>query len=284
MVRALVPSHDARRRAVAQRAVAVAFVGKLYPGQGEALRGAEGCAHPARHVRGRRGRAGQRAAIRAFGDTAELRPARGDRDLSRYEAWRRRVRVGACWLRDASVPEGVAAGENRERGLEARRLVDNFRLENAGIRRGLIDRRGKRRAVHEVPVRVWTVIDGVLKEVYVPSVREVAVMSISGRVPVREDPSAVAPIVELVDGDEHFVEQGDEMNWVTIGAIARVESLNRVRHVRLVVGGVEVDSVPARREEDLRAQAVRTVVIKEAGALGPIRVIGVSAAEVYGEG
>ena len=70
------------------------------------------------------------------------------------------------------------------------------------------------------------------------------------------------------------------MDWVTIGTIAGIEVLNRIRKMGLVIGGVQVHAVPAGREKDLRAHAVWAVVVEEVGALRPIRVVVMSAAEV----
>ena len=123
-----------------------------------------------------------------------------------------------------------------------------------------------------------------MEEVDVPSVREVAVVPITGRVAVGENPGTRAPIIELVDGDEHLVKEGHEVDGVAVGAITVVEVLDGVRHVRLVIGGVQVHAVPAGREEDLSAHAIRTVVVEEVGAFCPVRVVVMSAAKVYRAG
>ena len=62
------------------------------------------------------------------------------------------------------------------------------------------------------------------------------------------------------------------MYGVRVGAVACVVGLDGVRHVRLVVRGVEVDAVPAGGEENLCAHADRAVVVEEVGALGPVGV------------
>lgn len=54
-------------------------------------------------------------------------------------------------------------------------------------------------------------------------------------------------------------------------AIAAVDGLDGVRHVRLVVTRVEVDAVPAAGEDDLRAHTVGAVVSRESGC-GPVRL------------
>ena len=155
----------------------------------------------------------------------------------------------------------------------------NFCLQNAGIRRGLIDCRGERWAVHDVPVSVRTVVDGVLEEVDVPSVREVAVVPITGRVAVGENPGTRAPIIELVDGDEHLVKEGHEVDGVAVGAITVVEVLDGVRHVRLMVRAVEIYTIPALREEDLVTDSILALV-----HIGEIDVLALSIGRIVGDG
>ena len=48
-----------------------------------------------------------------------------------------------------------------------------------------------------------------------------------------------------------------------IWTVATVEILNRIRHVRLVVGAIQIDAIPARREEYLCPHRIRALVRKE---------------------
>ena len=73
------------------------------------------------------------------------------------------------------------------------------------------------------------------------------------------------------------------MDRVRGRAVTTVEVLDRVGHVRLVVGRVEVDTIPAGGEEDLRAHSVGAVVVEEVRTLRPVRVVVVRAAIVWKE-
>lgn len=53
---------------------------------------------------------------------------------------------------------------------------------------------------------------------------------------------------EMIDRDDHLVEERDKVDEVRIAAL---EVLDWVGHVQLVVRTVEVHADPARREEDL---------------------------------
>ena len=74
------------------------------------------------------------------------------------------------------------------------------------------------------------------------------------------------------------------MDGVRGRAVATVEILDRVGHVRLVVGRVQVNTIPAGGEEDLRAHSIGAVVIEKVRTLRPVRVVVVRAAVVWKEG
>ena len=73
------------------------------------------------------------------------------------------------------------------------------------------------------------------------------------------------------------------MDGMGVGAVAAVVVLDRIRHVGLVVRGVEIHAVPAGGEEYLGAQPIGTAVIEEVRTLGPVGVVVVRSAEVYTE-
>lgn len=62
------------------------------------------------------------------------------------------------------------------------------------------------------------------------------------------------------------------MDGVRGGAVTVVVVPDWVRHVRDVIGAVEVLTIPAGREEDLSTHAVGTLMIKEVFALCPVWV------------
>ena len=280
-VGALVPSDSVGRSAVAHLIVAVALVRELDAGEVEALRRAEAGAGRACHARARGRCTGQRAAVPAFSNASDLAPSGRERGLRGNEAGgglgpARGPSTGA-------IPEGVATGKRREGRGHADGFVDDAGLEDTCIRRLLVEVRGERGTVHDVPVRVGAVVDGVLEEIDVPTVLEVAVVSVARGVSVGEDPSAGSPEVEVVHGDQHLVEERDELDGVGVRTVAAVEVLDRIGHVRLVVRRVDVLAVPAGGEEYLGAQSIGTAVIEEVRTLGPVGVVVVRSAEVYTE-
>ena len=76
-------------------------------------------------------------------------------------------------------------------------------------------------------------------------------------------------------------EDRDEVDGVRIRALSGVECSRWVGHVRLVIGAVEVDTVPASGEENLGTHTVGTVVIEEVGTLGPIGITVMASAVVW---
>lgn len=67
----------------------------------------------------------------------------------------------------------------------------------------------------------------------------------------------IRKVVGLVDD---FVKEGNHVHRVRRRtATVIVRSIIGIRHVRLVVGTIEVDAVPATREEDLGADTIWTV-------------------------
>lgn len=71
---------------------------------------------------------------------------------------------------------------------------------------------------------------------------------------------------------------------MALGTRPRIVRLVRVRHVRFMVVAVIVHPVPARREEDLRAQTVGTVVVWESVGFGLRSAVVVQACVAPGVG
>jgi hypothetical protein len=70
------------------------------------------------------------------------------------------------------------------------------------------------------------------------------------------------------------------MVWVC-GRTAAVVDAVRVGHVGLVVGSVEVYTIPARREKDLSPEAIWAVGVGESWSLRHRRTIGVDAGRSF---
>lgn len=67
--------------------------------------------------------------------------------------------------------------------------------------------------------------------------------------------------LEVVGSPDDFVEQSDQAGVEALGAVAVLDEI-RVGHVRLVVLGIDVLSVPARRESQLETNAVGAVLVE----------------------
>ena len=116
-----------------------------------------------------------------------------------------------------------------------------------------------------------TFIDSALQVSDIPTVDEVAVVAVARLVTGGEDKGLLAVIphvLELVGVPDDLVEDGDEALWVGIWTLAAVD-VAWVGHVRLVVWRVEVLAIPARREENLSADTVWTVLLWEMRRLWP---------------
>lgn len=102
--------------------------------------------------------------------------------------------------------------------------------------------------------------------------------SVTGRVTIGEDEAAtVVELVERVYIEQNFIEDRDDMDWVRERAETVVDAF-RVGHVGLVIGRVEVYTIPAGREKDLSPEPIWAVgVAVESWSLVLVRSIVVEA-------
>ena len=116
----------------------------------------------------------------------------------------------------------------------------------------------------------------------VPSIHEVAVQPVASRVTVREhEPPAIAEPVVIPHGIPHLIEDGYEVVWMRGRALAVIDAI-RVRHVGLMIGRVEVYTIPAAREEDLSSEAIRAIRVRESWCLRLRRAVEVNAKYAFG--
>jgi hypothetical protein len=109
-----------------------------------------------------------------------------------------------------------------------------------------------------------------LENVDIPAVEEITVEPVASRITLSENErlGGAVPPIETGSGVNDFEEDRDHVNRV--GCRARtvvVRVLSRVGHVRLVVGGVKVDAVPAGGEEDLGTQTIRADLVGKAASV-----------------
>lgn len=83
----------------------------------------------------------------------------------------------------------------------------------------------------DIAVHVMAVVHGILKSFDDPAVHEVCVEGEATGVSAAENVGAVAPIVELVGGDDHLVEEADGVNGMGRRARSRVVVVDRVGHM-----------------------------------------------------
>lgn len=138
---------------------------------------------------------------------------------------------------------------NRRRNNACLALSSSEQIENGTIR--------------EKTAVVSAGINSRLKGIDIPSVDEITVKPVASWVTLSkyERLAASVPHVgETGSAVDNFVEYGDHVNRVRGWARAVIYgTARRIGHVRLVIGRVKVDTVPARWEEDLGAEAVRAV-------------------------
>jgi hypothetical protein len=110
---------------------------------------------------------------------------------------------------------------------------------------------------------VGALIDGFLQVGDVPAIDEVTVEAVASWITHRPHKRlfvTMPHIVEFVNAEEHFVEQGDEMDRMRGWARAISMAVDRIGHVGLVIWRVEVLAIPTGREEDLGTEATRASV------------------------
>jgi hypothetical protein len=119
--------------------------------------------------------------------------------------------------------------------------------------------------------------DGAREHIAVPAVHEVGVQPEASRVAICENKtSTVVQIVEWRHAEVHFVEDRDKVDRMRRRTTAIIDTI-RVSHVRLVVRRVEVDTIPASREEYLSPETVWAIGVSESWGLIHHRAIEVKA-------
>jgi hypothetical protein len=118
-------------------------------------------------------------------------------------------------------------------------------------------------------------VDGFLKHLNVPPVDKIAVEPVACRVSLGEDEGVLVAIpfsVKFASIVEDFKEDGDQMDGKLGWARTRISVFaNRITHVRLVIGSVEVLAVPAGWEEDLSTKTSGALVVGDAVGFGLVR-------------
>jgi len=133
-----------------------------------------------------------------------------------------------------------------------------------------------------------TLVDSLLKNVGTvdkrrPTVDEIGVKTVTGSISIGPCPGRVGTIVEseTLDLEDEFVEQRDEVDRVGSGTITTVDTSRWPGHVRSVIIGIEVDTIPTIGEVDLSSNTLRTVVVgEERVPLVPVGVASVSTREL----
>jgi hypothetical protein len=126
------------------------------------------------------------------------------------------------------------------------------------------------RAISDETRVVVAGVGSLLQNVDIPTVEEITVEPVASGITLSENEGlgGTVPPVKTGSGVDDFVEDGDHVNRVSCRARAVVvRVLGRVGHVRLVVGRVEVHTIPAGGEEDLGAQAVGADLVGEAAGV-----------------
>ena len=251
-------------RAIGWDGVAAVAFGRVFgAGDVEATGGAEVDALLICHVLLLEASAGEGAATDVILATADVLEFLGRGKIDKWVGW---WRDGICsiasrWLHSIGALAGrwIAAWELGESTLG---LLTDGRWNLAGVRE-----------VVAVKLEDWTVLDvaGVrstlsnspLEKCDIPTINKIAVEPVTSLVTVGEDEWLLAVDklwVETVGIPSNLVEEGDEALWMRSWALSGVDTV-WVGHVRLVIWAIEVLSVPAGGEEDLRTDTVLAVAL-----------------------
>lgn len=222
---------------------------------------------------------GEGAAANVVGTTANVLPLKRRSDILEVllvgtDGSDLAVGVGTGLNRSlaGTLLDGVAARKSLK---QASNLLVNLRRNDTSLTLlGSEQIIGDDRAVRQETAVVGALLDSALKSRNVPTVDEVTVEPVASRVTHSKDErlAAAIPLVAEVTGVVvNLKEDGDQVDRVAAGAAAAVvATANGVRHVRLVVSGIKVDTIPARREEDLGTETIGAVLgrktIASAGA------------------
>ena len=101
---------------------------------------------------------------------------------------------------------------------------------------------------------------------------EIAVKAVAGVVTHGVHKGLRSPVpIKATSVEDELVKDGNHGDRVIIGAHSTIRATTqRICHVRLVVRGVEVDTIPARGEVNLGTNSVRAIDGREPGRLwGP---------------
>lgn len=239
----------------------VALVGVLGAGDGEAAGLAELDADLVGHVWGGGAGAGQGAATDIVLAAANVLEALGGGEIDEWVLWCGEggwcTAAGGHWLVWTLAGGWVAAWEAWE-GAKDFLVNGGWDLAVAGE---VILEEVENTTVFNVTTVGGTLGDGTLKDVLIPAVDKVTVVSVTSLITVGENKwllVTVPLVAELIGVPCDFIEERDEALWVRWWAASRIDTV-WVGHVRLVIWRVEVDTVPARWEEDLSAKTVWAV-------------------------
>ena len=227
------------------------------------------------------GSTGECTAVSTLSNTTNLSPAGKQRLLGVHKGGSRGA-IGASGLGTGACPDRVATRESRDGSSVTNGLIDNLTLVKTGGGSGIVLDGGEGGAIIDVTGSVGAVVDQLGDEIRIlPTHGKVTVVSQTGGVTVGQNPGTGTPVWELVNGSKHFVENRNDVDRVRSRAGTVVVVGSGVRHVGLVVGRIEVDTVPASREEDLKTHTIGAVVVEEIGTLSPVGVVVVGTAVVY---
>lgn len=177
----------------------------------------------------------------------------------------------------------VASGKSAEHTGD---LLVNLRRNHASLT-FLGGEQVEDRAVGEKAAVVGALIDGLLESRNVPTVDKVAVESVTSGVTLSKDERLTATVplvVEVASVVVDLVEDGDQMDGVSVRALAAVvATTNGVGHVGHVISRIKVDTIPARREEDLGAETIGTLLVgKTVSSAGAAAVVEADKADSLG--
>ena len=201
-----------------------------------------------------------------------LHPVRRKGRVRRSKRWI--VRNPSEHFRDIPAPNWVVTGQLRETAVNADILNRHLTLRATNME-VIVNGRREDWALAQASLGVRARVDCSLEHRVwgsVPTVLEIGMAGVSYVVTSSQGEGAIV-VFEVLGVGKLLKEDGHESNGVGGGAGASFMRTDRVRNVVLEVGARGVSAIPARWEQDLDANAVGAIALRERERLRDGRLI-----------
>lgn len=177
------------------------------------------------------------------------RSARAGQDLGRRHA----LTIDRLAALEGAGPDRIAPGQFLQVITQHFLLYERFNATSCGGR--AVERIRKGLTFFEITEkRVGALVQCGLEHFGIPPVHEIAVETVPDHITHCEYPVFLTRIGLLLSIEDELVEEGDELDGVRGGTVARVgHGTGGIGHVRLMIFRIGVFAVPAAGKHDLSA-------------------------------